>query len=35
MPMDAGVKIATDQRLGVQAVEMSKRLKSKGFWLIT
>jgi hypothetical protein len=35
MSMDAKVKIAPDQRLGAQVVEMPKLLDSLGFWLIT
>ena len=35
VPMDALVKIAPEQRLGVQVVEIPKLLESLGFWLIT
>jgi len=35
MSMDARVKVAPDQRLGAQVVEMSKLLETLGVWLIT
>jgi hypothetical protein len=35
MSMDASVKIALDQRLGAQVVEIFKLLESQGLWLIT
>ena len=35
VPTDVRVKIAPDQRLGAQVVEMVEILELLGFWLIT